>query len=80
MAHPGPMPRYFFHTEDGRRFPDKEGTDLPDIGAARSAAIMVLSEVLRDNPDEFWTHERFKVTVTDEAKRTLFTIRMTLEP
>lgn len=80
MVHPGRMPRYFFHTEDGRRFPDKEGTDLPDIGAARAAAITVLSEVLRDNPEEFWRHERFKVTVTDEDQRKLFTIKLALEP
>ena len=74
------MPRFYFHTEDGRPFPDQEGTELPDIGAARAAAIIVLSEVLRDNPDEFWKHERFKVTVTDEAKRKLFAIRLALEP
>ena len=70
------MPRYFFHTEDGRRFPDREGTELPDLEAAKASALVVLSEVLRDNPDEFWAHERFEVTVTDEANQKLFSINM----
>ncbi len=29
------MPRYFFHVEDGKAYPDEEGTELSDLDAAR---------------------------------------------
>ena len=41
------MPRYYFHSEDGRRFPDEEGTELPSDDAARLEAVRVLGELLR---------------------------------
>jgi hypothetical protein len=30
------MPRYFFNIQDGADFPDKEGTELPDMKAVRT--------------------------------------------
>ena len=71
--------RYFFHTEDGRGFPDEDGDELPSLEAAKASAVAVFTEVLRDNPNEFWAHERFRITVTDEAGEKLFAIVMLAE-
>lgn len=45
------MPRYFFHTVDGGRDFDQEGTELPNDAAARKAAIRFAGAVMHDEPD-----------------------------
>ena len=43
------MPRYFFDIDDGERQDrDDVGQDLPDLKAARDAAIEVLPDIARD--------------------------------
>ena len=42
------MPRYHFHTLNGRLFRDMDGEDLADDAAARRKALMIMGEVLRD--------------------------------
>ena len=43
------MPRFFFDTDDGERQDrDDEGQELPDMEAARKAAIGVLPDMARD--------------------------------
>lgn len=66
------MPRFFFHTEDGRCLQDEEGTDLIDVHAARNEAVMILAELLKDDPEEFWRDRSFKLTVTDDEGLTLY--------
>ena len=61
------MPRYFFNTVDGRRYPDEDGTDLPDLGAVRRKATLVLAELLREQPLEVWESGPMRIEVTDEA-------------
>lgn len=34
------MPRFFFHVRDDLDVPDFEGTELPDLAAARARAII----------------------------------------
>src|SRR4051812_16769076 len=47
------MPLYFFDvTDNGRGFPDTEGTELADLEAARQEALATLGEIARDKlPD-----------------------------
>ena len=33
------MARYFFHVQDGRDYHDLQGTELPDLKAARNEAV-----------------------------------------
>lgn len=61
------MPRYFFSTVDGQRFPDEEGTDLPDIAAVRSKAARVLGELLKEQLEDLWATGRLRLEVTDES-------------
>jgi hypothetical protein len=49
------MPRYFFHLRDGRTSLDDDGTELPDIHAARRTAITLSGETLKDGAsDTLW--------------------------
>lgn len=48
------MPRYFFHVQDGHDYPDLEGTELPDLAAARAEAVQFAGSLLADQPETFW--------------------------
>jgi hypothetical protein len=69
------MPRYFFHVHDGASFPDLEGTELPDLAAARREAVLSSAQLLTDNPDQFWDGEAWSMQVTDESGATLFVLQ-----
>lgn len=68
------MPRYHFNVEDGQSIPDPEGTELPDLNAARREAVRLAGRLLDDDPEQFWSHGLWSVVVTDDAGRTLFTL------
>jgi hypothetical protein len=70
------MPTFFFHTEDGERLQDGEGSQLPDVEAAKDAAVQILVEALRGASNRFWETESFRVVVADERGLTLFSLQM----
>lgn len=61
------MPRYHFHTLNGRLFRDMEGEDLADDAAARRKALMIMGEVLRDGGIDLWGADPFRVLCIDAA-------------
>ena len=68
------MPRYFFHRADGTFDPDEEGTEYPDLAAARVAAIHFAAESIKDKPDEVWKGHNFRIEVSDETGMLLCTV------
>ena len=68
------MPRYFFHTADGSRVRDTEGSELKDHGAARIEAIAYLGSCMRESPNVLSDGRDFRVEVTDDTEMLLFTI------
>ena len=68
------MPRFFFHRTDGTFDPDNEGTDFPDLATARSEAIRFAAETVRDDPEEVWAGDTFRVEVSDAEGMLLCTI------
>ena len=72
------MPRYFFNTVDGRRYPDEEGAQLPDLEAVRRKATLVVAELLKEQPAVFWEDRRLRVEVTDEAGGDVLAIDVSL--
>lgn len=68
------MPRYFFHTSDGARCCDEDGTELEDVGAARQCAVRYLADLLDDDPTEFLHDHWLSVDVSDAAGLTLFNV------
>jgi len=68
------VPRYHFNVEDGQSIPDPEGTVLPDLESARREAVRMAGRLLDDDPAHFWSTGEWRVVVTDDAGRTLFTL------
>lgn len=80
-----PMPRYFFHVhdDDGGSVPDDLGLNLPDIDAARIAAIDLSREILRsDVVGTFQDHPSWRIEVCDRLEMTslpLFVLHFSVE-
>lgn len=70
------MPRYFFHSEDGRLEHDEVGTELADAGAARIEAVRFAGALLANRPQALWEATRWRLLVTDESAAILFTIEV----
>ena len=74
------MPRYFFNVHDGQPPlaqdpPDRDGTLLPDLEAARSQAVTLAGEMLKDLDGRFWSGTDWRLRVTDEQGATVCTLR-----
>jgi hypothetical protein len=73
------MPRYFFHIRDGHTSLDYEGTELPDIDAARRTAVKLTGEMLRDGASgSLWDEQPWQLWVTDapqDTGHTFFTLQ-----
>ena len=76
------MGRYFFHLEAAKLWLDEEGTELPDIAAAKGQAVQYIAEHLHRKPNHFWEADNFEVRVTDSNDLTLFLVAViaTLSP
>jgi hypothetical protein len=66
--------RYFFNLAGSVYDPDNEGYELGDLGEARIVATRFAAEYLRDRPEVAWAGEEFRIEVTDENRRLLFTL------
>ena len=73
------MPRYFFHVRDGTYIPDDEGVELPDIAAARIAAIRATGETLRDMGSHSWNGTEWSMEVTNEAGEMMFVLHFSAD-
>lgn len=69
--------RFHFHQADGVRHPDDEGTELPDLDAARREALLVMADAARGNIGEFWKEGFWRVSVTDESGALMFALELT---
>jgi uncharacterized protein DUF6894 len=77
------MPQYYFHVEDDKRWLDDLGQELPDIAAARTEALRVSGELLKDSPTVgLWHGTPWRLWVTDKPEgegTTFFTLRFSAE-
>lgn len=71
------MELFFFHIQYGEMIRDEEGVVLPGLNAARSAAVSMVGQMLRDDDDRFWAKPDLTVTVADGDNRTLWTLSVT---
>ena len=72
------MPRYFFHVIDGTVLLDHDGTELPDLHAARAMAIHTSGELLC-GLEEHWDGTEWHMEVADEAGRVLLALHFVVE-
>jgi hypothetical protein len=68
------MTRYYFHTDDGRRYPDEHGTECRDLAALRATALATMTQMAHALSDDFWNKESLRITVTDERGLTLMSL------
>jgi hypothetical protein len=67
------MPRFFFDfLDNGRLFPDTEGSELADVAEARAEALATLCQVAKDASYET-DNLQLKATVRSETGQTLLT-------
>lgn len=76
------MSRYFFHIHNGDPVLDDVGLELPDILAARIAAIELSGEILKhDLTDPFLPHVFWQIEVSDSPElggRSLFILQFSV--
>jgi len=60
------MPRYFFHTADGRTHRDTDGLELRDRNEAKRVALKMLGDLIKDHTDEILRDGHFDLCLTDE--------------
>jgi len=70
------MRRYYFHTEDGRCFPDEVGVELPDLQAVREVALRAFGEMARELDGQFWEAGSWRMIIKDDRDLTLFTLEL----
>lgn len=57
------VPRFFFHIQDSVVLKDQEGTDLPNLQAARLQAVSMAGQLLVDHPETFLVDGRWTVEI-----------------
>ena len=73
------MARYFFNTVNGRRYPDEDGADLPDLEAVRRRATVALAELLKERPSTLWDTGCLRLEVTDQAGAPVLALQVSLD-
>jgi predicted regulator of Ras-like GTPase activity (Roadblock/LC7/MglB family) len=69
------MPRYYLNLWDGDLFEeDQEGTELPDVAAARAEALRFASEIM----SELQNPERTRIEIASEDGSVLCSIAITM--
>ena len=69
------MNRYFFDVVDGYDHQDASGSTWPNLEAVRIEAVRLSGEILSDMPDRFWRSKKWTMTVSDENRVPLFTLK-----
>jgi len=71
------MPRYFFNVEDDRTIIDQEGTNLPNLRAAREKAVSTSAELLRERAGStLWNGKPWRMCTKSPHGRTTATSTM----
>ena len=73
------MPRFYFHIRNGHERLDKEGTELPNLQAARREALHFVGEMPISEPDDFTLSGMWSLDVADFTGATLYRIRFVAE-
>ncbi len=73
------MTLYFFHVDEAAHIHDDHGVELVDDAAARRQGVMILGDILRSEPQAFWSADQCRVTATRADGAVLFSLGATAE-
>ena len=73
------MALYFFNIHDGQEFSDDQGSEFPNLDSARTGAVVLAADLLKDGASTFWDGEQWSLDVLDANGLALFTLRFTGE-
>ncbi len=68
------METFYFHIDYGALERDEVGTPCTSLIEARSNAVALLGELLRDSGDDFWAKPNVTITVTDASGLVLWVL------
>ena len=71
------MPNYFFHVRERSNVRDEHGIELQDEDVARRHAVMMLGNILRDEPQTLWAAGRIQLRATTADGVVLCTLEVT---
>jgi hypothetical protein len=74
------MPRYYFVFCNDVRHDDPDGSDLPDLRAARSLAERSIRELKADAERSGHDYSRYRFIIEDEARRPVLIVPFAGEP
>jgi hypothetical protein len=69
------MERYFFDIRDEDDFPDLQGSECPNLAAARNEARRCAAEVRDEMPERFGACREWTMIVSDHQRKPLFTLQ-----
>jgi len=61
------MPQFYFHVHDGVSFMDDLGEEFGSLADARRHAARYAADLLRSQPDQFWSGEEWRLDIADQA-------------
>ena len=67
------MPRFYFDIDSQ---PDLEGSELTDLAQAKCEAVKLAGRIICDEADRFWDSAEWTLTVSNEARLTLFKLHI----
>jgi len=68
------MPRYYFHLHDTAGVEDDEGTELPDVAAAREYALANARDMVCGDVKNGFVDLGHRIEVVDEAGKVVLTL------
>ena len=69
------MPRFYFDIHDGVAQPDPDGLEMQDKDEAWAEAVRCCGEMLKDLNGQLQPGSEWRMDVTDEGRRPVFTLR-----
>lgn len=70
------MPKFYFHVDHGELHADFEGVEFECEQQAREAAVKTCGQAVKEIAQEFWEKGEWRMHVTDDEHRLLFTLRV----
>lgn len=73
------MPRYFFHTMDGKIAIDEIGLEFVNDQEAKHQALIAASEMILDREMELWLGSEWQMTVADKDGTIVCSLRFAID-